>query len=189
MATIIFLFILLAFYHFYMESFVIPIKHMEIRGRFECLKYEAIEAHKKNEKMSVDLLIDFQNSLAITSTFTPHLNILSHFKYRLKMTKKEVEEIESKSNEMSALLSNPDNKVFRKFLSDYNKIVGAAFLVNLGGWVIYAMPLLILHKIYNFCASLKNPFINKKVTEYLLNKKEYSNLSKSQPSLTGSLAW
>ena len=119
---------------------------------------------------------------------TAHLNIQSRYNYKIKMIEKEVEDIESKSNEMSTLLSSPDNKVFRKFLSDYNKIVGTAFLVNPGGWAIYAMPLLILHKVYTFCASLKNPFINKKVTEYPLNKKEYSNLSKSQPALAGFLA-
>ena len=120
--------------------------------------------------------------------FNAHLNIQSRYNYKIKMMENVVEEIEGRSNEMSTPLSSPDNKVFRKFLSDYNKIFGTAFLVNPCGWPIYAMPLLILHKVYSFCASLKNPFINKKVTEYLLNKEEYSNLSKSQPALAGFLA-
>ena len=120
--------------------------------------------------------------------FNAHFNIRSRYNYKIKMIEKEVEDIESRSNEMSTLLSSPDNKVFRKFLSDYNKIVGTAFLVSPGVWASHALPLLILQKAYKFCAPLKNPFINKKVTEYLLNKKEYSNLSKSQPALAGFLA-
>jgi hypothetical protein len=134
MATIIFILVLLAGYHFIVENIILPVKRDELKCSFIALRDKLIVLKIKN-KIS-DKVFDQLNTIICTSA-----NNIHHFDLlRLITTYRKNYSQRAKSEELFEYLANSKNQEVKFLFDETIKYTGKGFIANSIAWALYLLP-------------------------------------------------
>jgi hypothetical protein len=145
LATIIFILILLAGYHFVVESLIVPVLRMQVRNQLIRLRddliYYKIQSNEINHKTFTDLNV-------LISTTANHLDKISLFNFIFRTKRVELDKHRETEKEILSFQKNEETK--RIFEWTMNSFMKAA-LVNSFAWILYISPIFIVILFGVFC--------------------------------------
>jgi hypothetical protein len=138
MDNIIFIFLMLAIYHFIVETFIIPTLRFKMycklmKRRDELFAYRIEHAERINQKIFQELNM----LLCITANNLDHLSLLNMIMSKSKPTSEHAEKTIN-------LLSHISDFKLRNTYRKVSKYGFLACLINSAGWFIYLLPFLLL---------------------------------------------
>lgn len=182
MAIVIFVFTILAFYHFYVESFLIPVQHIKYRDKLNKLRNAVIEMKKKDpESMPDNLTIELVQTLKRAMLYLPYSDILNSKLKAEFRTVEENDEIIRKAIELRNLVAESRVPNFiNKVIIEHNKIMRTVEVVNFSGWIIYGLPLVPFMFLFYLPSMIK-----RKEEEFVKMEKIYLKIKNRRNSAGG----
>ena len=151
MSTLIISFIALAFCHFILESLVLPIYKKETQFEIINLRNKLINILISDKSSNKKEITNLANIMAFTVNEFDNHNLIEFYLIKNKIN---IEETSGINEDLKNLQSIPG---INSILKDYNKAIKKTFIINMGAWVIYFLPLVILVEFVKLC---KLPFIH-----------------------------
>jgi hypothetical protein len=149
MATLIIITSILAGYHYLIESIVLDTFRFKIKCKLLKQRDILFSLKTKNKANLEDKVID-ELGMVIVSMLQ-NLNNLSLFElYRYR------NKIHAHSEKEEKLISfdrinNHANKQIKTIFDKTMKYSFLGFLINSGGWILYAIPFILIYLIFTFC--------------------------------------
>ncbi len=156
MATLIFILMLLAVYHFVYESIIAPSLRLGLRYQFFNLRDQIRMLKAENganfPKDVFYLMEEFINS-SLKHLHHYNFSLLLEAKKEFESDPKLKEKINKKINTINSCKIGEVKDIFKQTL----QLTTRAFLINIGSWFIYLIPLAILYLAFS---KLKNILLN-----------------------------
>lgn len=149
MATILIIFIALSFCHFIVEGMILPVYKKEVQFEIIDLRNRLIDLSIDKKKLDKKAITNFANILAFTVNQFDNFNLIVYFLLNNKIKKEDNKEL---NKEVEYLQSIPE---INSMLTEYNALIKKVFIINVGGWSIYMLPLFFLSALIKIC---KLPF-------------------------------
>lgn len=138
MATALFIFILLAVYHFFMENAVVPVLLDRVKNNFNDLAEQARDAMSKAvNKEDITALNDLALSAESTREIVDLFNLLEFSRFKTNVS------------EPNKVYANLKDATVKRLYRRYSQLVRKSFLINMQGWTIYVLPLLLFKQLLN----------------------------------------
>jgi hypothetical protein len=176
MATVLFILILLAGYHFVIENIILPVMRDELKCRFVALRDKLIML-KIQDRIS-DNVFNQLNIIICTSA-----NNIHHFDlFNLAAPSGKKPRHRIKSEELFEFLSNSQDKEIKSLFNMIIRYAGKAFVINSIAWILYIIPLLPLFIVVILSYTGLRRLVKKKktISRYAKAKRVLDIISKQQ---------
>lgn len=136
MATLIFILILLAGYHFIVENMIVPVMRDQLKYRFIALRDKLILLKLKNA-ISENVFDQLNRIVCTSANNLHHLDLFSFIAFYKRKKQQRV-----KSKQLFKFLTRSSNAEIKPILENIIKYAGKAFLINSMAWALYLLPLI-----------------------------------------------
>jgi len=143
MALLLSIMMFLAIWHFAYESILMPTIRLGLRYRFFKVrdKLRMLKIQKKNE-ITEDLFNHLDNFINSSINYLPYLNysLIIQAKEEFKSNIELQRQVEQKIELMNSCKSIEAKKLYEETIHYSN----CAFILNMGSWIIYLLPILLI---------------------------------------------
>lgn len=180
MEYLLFIFIILAGYHLFMEHVMIPAWELSIKQKIIELNEQLIQEYYKTKNKNLQgVLVDINQAIVYTCYSIDKHNIFDFWLYRKQMTVGKRKRIEKETEQRQEILNKYGNENINNIINEYGHQISKVFMVNMSGWLLYILPIVLIYHLFgSLFRSLKSQ-VNKtfavrpqKISEYI----EYEHL-------------
>lgn len=143
MATIIIVLFILAIYHLVMDSIIFPSCRFEIRYKLFALRDRLREMKLVDESKIDDQTFSFvDGSLSTALQMLPYINLT--FLFALKNHVEKNSQLKKEIEGRATMIASCEVKEVKEITKKRDKLVLLGLVANIGGWLIYILPIILL---------------------------------------------
>jgi hypothetical protein len=147
LSTIIILLGILAFLHFIYDGILLPFFHIQLKNRLFKLRDRVRDEQMKNEKIPQDSLGILHTSINIYLNYLEHIDL--EFYVKLHGAYRNDKKFRNEIDQRVTVITGCSDEWMVSCFRELNSIIEFALIVNVGGWLIYLVPLAFLCSISN----------------------------------------
>lgn len=149
MATLLFILVLLAIFHFIYESIILPMLRLELRYKLFKLRDKLrLLKIEKPEEVEDNLFMVLDETICAVTNRLPFLSISARSDGFREY--KNNENFRKSVDKRKSLIRNSENKTIQEINNELIEISTVGFILNSGGWFYIALPLILIALIFAF---------------------------------------